>query len=84
MKTVRLLFSDNVVLRVFDATKDINEQLLNFENEERIGLLSDIDYHEGGHYTISNNNGVDGVEYDITFIGDNGIIEMTTKIFDVV
>lgn len=82
MKTVRLLFSDNVVLRVFDATKDINEQLLNFENEERIGMLSDIDYHEGGHYTISN-NGVDGVEYDITFIGDNGIIEMTTKIFDV-
>lgn len=80
MKTVRLLFSDNVVLRIFDATKDINEQLLNFENEERIGMLSDIDYHEGGHYTISN-NGVDGVEYDITFIGDNGIIEMTTKIF---
>ena len=80
MKTVRLLFSENVVFRVFDATKDINEQLLNFENEERIGMLSDIDYHEGGHYTISN-NGVDGVEYDITFIGDNGIIEMTTKIF---
>ena len=78
----RVLFFKGKLITVWNGEADIAEQVRLFVKTNQQGILSNIDYHEGGWYDVNIHNSP-FYEYEITISGDNGVMEFDTMIFDI-